>query len=78
VSALRCFPAARLTGPDLRLPLAATFGLTAATIAALVATQVHWNLPPPILGGVQLMPFASTKTTDATPAALRTLAKDKS
>jgi hypothetical protein len=60
------------------LPLVASFGLTAATVAALVATQLHWNLPPPVLGGMPLSPFASTKATDATLAPLTTLAKDKS
>ncbi len=70
--------ALRPIGPDLRLPLAASFGLTAATVAALVAMQLHWNLPLPVVGGISLSRFASTKPTAAAPAAPLALAKDKS
>jgi ABC-type protease/lipase transport system fused ATPase/permease subunit len=67
----------RPAGPDLRLPLAASFTLTAATAAALIATQMYWNLPPPVLGMLPAPP-AATKTTQAAPDTPLMPAKDKS
>jgi ABC-type protease/lipase transport system fused ATPase/permease subunit len=71
-------PVLRPVGPDIRLPLAASFTLTAATLAALVATQMHWNLPTPVLGAIPAAPVPANKTTDAAPAIPLMLGKDKS
>ena len=70
--------ARRPAGPDLRAPLAASFGLSAAAAAALVATLIHWNQPRPMLGSSLDTPAATQKSTDAAPAGLRAGQKDKS